>query len=108
MKLATILAAFALSGTCNPVVQDCSDPIEPCGPRPKPAPLPPKPQPEPSDHPATCADACAWFRARNCPQAEATPRGATCEQVCSNAGELFDNDCVLVASSCEAADRCVR
>jgi hypothetical protein len=61
---------------------------------------------------ATCATYCARMAALGCPEAKATAKGATCEQVClnfhANAAVKLDLACKTAAATCAAADACER
>lgn len=72
---------------------------------------PPRPPPSPApDLDATCAVACARLRELECPDAEATPNGASCEAVCENVQGsgivAWDLSCRARATSCAAVDSC--
>ncbi len=74
-----------------------------CAGSPVPVPTPP-PTPQ-----ATCAAACERQRALGCPGGQASPGGASCEEVCLNVQDSvigWDLGCRARATSCEAADRC--
>lgn len=67
------------------------------------------PNPAPRETPETCASACARFRVLGCEEADPTPEGKTCEDVCTSAGNAYvglDTACVTRAASCEAARAC--
>ena len=71
-------------------------------------PLPEPPVPAPS---SGCDRACARLRALGCEDAEPTPAGAPCEDVCSNASAPdyspgWPVDCIASSSSCDAAHDC--
>ncbi len=88
---------------------ECQQPAPEPRPAPPPDPAPPPPPPDPT---VGCAEACTHLRELRCPQAQPTEAGASCEQVCANVNAsgtlLLDTKCVVQASSCDAADRCVR
>jgi hypothetical protein len=72
---------------------------------------PPVPTPIPTpDGGASCATACAHLADLGCKAASPTAKGATCASVCENAeagGVIrWGVDCVVLATSCEAADAC--
>jgi len=77
-----------------------------------PQPLPPVPPgPAPADAGpsiATCASVCQHGTALGCVWAAPTPRGHTCEEVCSVASRIlpWNVDCVQAAPTCTAADAC--
>lgn len=65
----------------------------------------PAPSPEPDTHVLTCADACKNLRELGCAEAAPTDAGATCEEVCTNAGDL-PVACITRATTCEATESC--
>jgi len=67
-----------------------------CGPPSPPAPTPTN---------ATCADACATLERIGCEEAQPTDEGATCVEVCENAGDL-PLACLAGADSCVDAEAC--
>jgi len=80
---------------------------------PKPVPPPVNPTPDAADAaPAVCtaaADVCAYcahMRALRCPEGQATPKGASCEDVTTNVQSLdyarMDLACRTKAGSCAA------
>ncbi len=46
-----------------------------------------------------CAGACSTLRSLGCPEAQPTPRGETCEAVCTGNLELLNVGCVVQAVS---------
>jgi hypothetical protein len=82
-----------------------------CHPMPPPDPVPPGPPPTPVIG-ASCAEYCAHAADLECPAAQPTPGGASCEAVCLNVQGsgvlLWDLECRAAAPSCEAIDRCDR
>jgi hypothetical protein len=75
-----------------------------------PVPIPgPTPTPSP-DGGATCATACEHLGSLGCKAATPTAKGATCTEVCQNTESsglvAWGVDCVVQASTCEAADAC--
>ncbi len=75
---------------------------------PPPSPAPePKPQPQPGAF--SCETACEQFRFLGCAEAEPTPAGGTCLEVCKNAqasSAPLDLDCIVLAKSCAQARLC--
>ena len=69
-----------------------------------------KPEPSPAD-PESCEAACARLAELGCPEAEPTPEGATCTEVCENvehSGAVTLNPaCVVGIDSCDELDPCV-
>ena len=61
---------------------------------------------------AACSSACSRMRALDCPSANPTDRGATCEEVCvtvQRGGIVTGNlDCRARAATCAAIDACER
>ncbi len=53
-----------------------------------------------------CARACARLRALGCPEGDRSRSGASCVDVCQNAGALVDPACVARASTVEAVHTC--
>jgi hypothetical protein len=54
---------------------------------------------------------CEWYRAFDCPEGEATPEGATCEDVIANTAESGidiapDPECLRGVDTCEQARQC--
>lgn len=75
-----------------------------CNPAPTP---PPEPKPQPSEF--TCQAACDQFRFLGCAEAEPTPAGATCADVCANAQASpapLDLGCIVLSRSCAQAREC--
>lgn len=70
-------------------------------------PLPPPVPPSQADGGATCEAACAHLRALGCPSAQPTADNS-CTLMCSVPAGLqaLNVNCILSASSCEAADNC--
>jgi hypothetical protein len=70
-----------------------------------------KPGPDGEGDPASCADACAHLDELGCPEAEPTPEGATCVEVCENvetSGTVTLNPaCVIEITACAQVDECV-
>ena len=64
----------------------------------------PAPAPAPSGA-FTCATACANLRKQGCDEGQPTDAGATCEDVCTNAGDL-PVACITRAATCDAAENC--
>lgn len=74
-----------------------------------PAPLPPEPPiviVYPDAGADRCDRACSKLRDLACPEGAPSPGGATCEEVCRNAGPAVRADCVVVATSREDLARC--
>jgi len=69
-----------------------------------------RPGPADAGTPADCATACDHLRELGCPEAEPTPGGATCEEVCRNAeasGTFTLNPrCIAELGSCDGLDSC--
>lgn len=61
--------------------------------------------------PESCADACARLAELECPEAEPTPEGASCVEVCENvegSGTVTLNPaCVIGITACAQVDACV-
>lgn len=59
---------------------------------------------------AGCPEACAHLAQMGCDEAQPTPGGATCLDVCvsvqTSAATALDLACVTAAPSCEAANAC--
>jgi hypothetical protein len=80
----------------------------------KPAPVDPVPFPpeqyDAAPAPSNCSVACAHLAALGCPEAQPTPKGATCVDVCSNVDSSgtvsMQTDCVVRAVSCADANAC--
>lgn len=57
-----------------------------------------------------CDTACAHLASMGCEEAEPTPRGATCAEICyatdSTGWSNWGAACVTRAASCDAARRC--
>ncbi len=78
------------------------------------APAPPaRPPAEESDaaRGPSCSSACERLRALGCMLGQRTPRGATCETVCTrvqtdNDGAGFPVACLAAAKTCAIADAC--
>ena len=72
-----------------------------------PQPLPP---PAPPTGTPSCETACARLEQLGCNAAKPTPGGTTCATVCTNVETsgvvLYGVECVMVAETCAAADRC--
>jgi hypothetical protein len=70
-----------------------------------------KPPPDGEGDPASCVDACAHLDELGCPEAEPTPEGATCVEVCRNvetSGTITLNPaCVVEIDECAQVDECV-
>ena len=82
---------------------------------PRPGPIEPAPVVDQKTEPeagieGTCAHACDRLRVLGCREAEPTPRGATCEDVCENiqsSGFIeWDLACRAAIQGCEAVDLC--
>jgi hypothetical protein len=90
--LAAVLALGLQAARCGPP----DDPADP-------------PAPDAGD-PASCADACAHLEELGCEEAEPTPEGATCEEVCeaveSSGTVTLNPACVLQIETCEEIDGC--
>lgn len=59
---------------------------------------------------ADCAAACERLEALDCPEAEPTPGGATCVQVCRNTENspvTLNPACVVGINTCEQIEDCV-
>lgn len=62
---------------------------------------------EPEEPTFTCETACANLRELACPEAEDTPEGSTCEDVCQNSFEVgielyeWNVEQLTTATSCE-------
>lgn len=75
-------------------------------------PTPPKPAPRPAVADAGgCGPACSHLRSKRCELGEPTPRGVTCEELCTrvleeNGGLGFPTDCISKADSCVEAEAC--
>ena len=76
-----------------------------CPPPPKPpcSPLPPPVSP-------TCGDACSHWRSLGCAEGDASPGGASCEQVCANlqASGIVSLDlaCSVAVENCGSIRTC--
>lgn len=71
----------------------------------------PPPSPKlPGNKIATCESSCDNLRALECPEAEPTEEGATCEDVCRNSVasgySRIDLACLTRAPSCDLAEEC--
>ncbi len=53
----------------------------------------------PSTDAAQCEQACGALRDAGCPEGKPTPKGASCEEVCVNAGLMLPVACVSRAKS---------
>ncbi len=90
-----LLAALLLAATCDP-----------------PPPLPPLVPPERPDagDVADCEAACQRLAELGCEEAQPTPHGATCVEVCDNVessgATTLVPGCVAEADSCEQARGC--
>ena len=86
VALAMALVLFVVGCTVQPV------PVDP--------PLPP----------SGCARVCERLAELKCPEAEPTPEGQTCEQVCDNVQASgivqLNTGCIANAASCDAALEC--
>lgn len=61
--------------------------------------------------PRTCAGACTRMRDLGCDLGKPTPKGGSCEQVCTNvqinnAGAGFNIVCIVEAKACNEAEAC--
>lgn len=72
-------------------------------------PLPPRPPPEQSDAGA-CERACARLSELGCEEAQPTPGGATCLEVCETAETsgyfTLDPNCIAEVGQCSDVERC--
>ena len=78
-----------------------------------PPPVPnPQPEPVPDGGPVGCAEVCDRWRVLGCAEADPTPAGAPCEEVCLTASQsefLYWNlPCRANVSACEDIDECER
>lgn len=64
-----------------------------------------EPSPAPDPHAPSCVSACANLQKHDCDEAKPTSDGATCVEVCQNAGTL-PVACITNAESCDAAESC--
>lgn len=73
-------------------------------------PLAPEPgPPAPVIVDPSCEDACARFAALGCEEAQPTPAGASCAEVCANTQASpapLDLSCIVRSSSCAQAREC--
>lgn len=63
------------------------------------------------DHATACERACERMRQLGCEEAEPTPRGESCESVCTNAlaeGQPLDPECVSRVAACDGLASCQR
>lgn len=79
-----------------------------CDLRPTPAPSPAPDVYAPPVPPADCERACNRLAELGCEEAEPTDGGASCAEVCANAAEHLDLDCVVRVATCAEVDECVR
>ena len=72
----------------------------------------PKPAPDvfvpPVLEPSGCERACARLADLGCEEGKPTDAGESCADVCANAAEHLDLECVARAQSCAEVDSCVR
>jgi hypothetical protein len=70
----------------------------------------PPPKPVPPETQVTCAEVCQHWEKLGCEEAEPTPNGGTCEDVCLNVQESgiisWDLDCRAEIASCDQVDSC--
>jgi hypothetical protein len=97
---------FLFFVACN----GCTDPIQPKGPVSPPVEAGPLPTPPAN---SDCAAACAVWNKYGCDEGKPTLKGASCEDVCSNAATddsplTLSPDCVKspAVTSCETARAC--
>jgi hypothetical protein len=68
------------------------------------------PEPPPAPGAVPCPVACARLAELGCPEADPTPDGASCVDVCQNvedSGVLrYPTGCVAAATTCAEAQRC--
>lgn len=71
-------------------------------------PITPEPVPGPVIVSPSCPEACARFAALGCEEAQPTPAGAPCVDVCENAQATVPLDlaCIVRAGSCAQARLC--
>jgi hypothetical protein len=65
--------------------------------------VPPEPPPVPE---ASCEAVCAHWRDLGCHEAEPSPAGASCEQLCDAFERYWDLGCMASVESCEEIERC--
>lgn len=77
-----------------------------------PPPPEPTPEPEPDGGAATCASMCQHWAALGCEEAEPSPGGVPCVEVCLNVQGsgvlLWDLECRSRVDRCEDIDECER
>ncbi len=72
----------------------------------------PNPEPEPEldgAAPATCESVCAHWTDLGCKEAQPTPDGASCVEVCENIQQSNlkdDLECQVAVTSCDQIDGC--
>ena len=95
-----LFAALSVGAHCTP------------GPGPDPEPVP---QPVPTvntDNPPTCAGVCQHWADLECKEADGTPGGASCIEVCENvmgSGVFeWDLECKSRVAACSGIDLCER
>lgn len=78
----------------------CSDPV-----------APPGPEPVDAGTQADCRAACDKLLALHCPEAEPTPDGGSCFDVCWNAESsgyvTINPNCVANATTCDGVEQCI-
>jgi len=76
-----------------------------------PTPVTPHPQPVDAGTPADCKAACDRLAELDCPEAQPTPEGGTCVDVCLNVEQsgytTLDPLCLARATTCDAVQACI-
>ena len=99
----TILGCLIFAGLS--VGAHCTQP-------PGPAPVPPPVPTSDSGHQPTCAGVCQHWAELGCQEANGTPDGASCVEVCENVMDSgvfeWDLECKADVVSCDDIDPCQR